>query len=133
MLQMFTLLLLLTFPFLSGAADVQTRANGNSQVVVSVYNDAKMSMRDLAGAESWASNILWQAGLNLVWRNCGHGAGHITRHVDCDSPGRIALRIIPGRPIRPMIRSLALLSLRAMGLGSTAMFSISRQCNCTRS
>lgn len=117
MLQMFTLLLLLTFPFLSGAADVQTRANGNTQVVVSVYNDAKMSMRDLAGAESWASNILWQAGLNLVWRNCGHGAGHITRHVDCDSPGRIALRIIPGpaHPTQDSIFGVAFLASDGTG------------------
>jgi len=114
---MFTLLLLLMFPFLLRAADVHTNGNGNTQVVVSVYNDAKMSMKDLTGAESWASNILWQAGLDLVWRNCGHGVGHITRQVDCDSPGRIALRIIPGaaHPTQDSIFGVAFLASDGTG------------------
>ena len=60
-----TLLMPLTFP-----ASAETPGNGNSQLTVSVYDDAGVPAAVLIQAEQKAARIFDRAGVNVIWANC---------------------------------------------------------------
>src|SRR5258705_6729322 len=63
----FGIFLLCIFVGASACAQVGAPA---SQVIVSVHNDAHMSVGTLVSAETTASRIFREAGLNVAWMNC---------------------------------------------------------------
>ena len=60
-----TLLVPLTFPVWA-----ETPGNGNSQLTVSVYDDAGVPAAVLIQAEQKAARIFDRAGVNVIWANC---------------------------------------------------------------
>jgi hypothetical protein len=98
-----TLLVPLTFP-----AWAETPGNGNSQLTVSVYDDAGVPAAVLIQAEQKAARIFDYAGVNVTWSNCSSS----TNPVDPDAlvrvsglpdsgcsklewPTNLALRVVP--------------------------------------
>ena len=63
----FGIFLLCIFASTSASAQVGTPA---SRVIVSVHNDAHASVGTLTSAETTASRIFREAGLNVEWMNC---------------------------------------------------------------
>lgn len=66
--------ILAAFAFPAGA---QTYAGHNQQVIVSVYNDSRVSPRTLAEAEQKTIRIFEHAGLEVVWKNCSSPGEHV--------------------------------------------------------
>jgi hypothetical protein len=65
-------------------------------VVVSVFNDARVNEAVLSSAQERAAKILREAGVNLVWLDCGHGERDVPDGCLRASDQRhFALRIIP--------------------------------------
>jgi len=90
----FWLVLLLTFPCSTLWAKVP--AADTPQVTVSIYNDAGIPSRSLLGAESEASRIFRQSGLELRWLNCPLPAAVLENPADCataDFPHHLQLRV----------------------------------------
>jgi hypothetical protein len=67
-----TLLMPLTFP-----AWAESPGNGNSQLTVSVYDDAGVPAAVLIQAEQKAARIFDRAGVNVIWANCPTSPNHV--------------------------------------------------------
>ena len=86
-----TFLLCLAFP-----AWPETYPDKRPQVVVSVFNDAQVEATVLAHAEREASEIFYQAGVDVVWANCRAQEVRSTDTGGCerfDWPTHLAVRI----------------------------------------
>jgi len=72
------------------------------EVVLRVYNGFRIPHRDVTGAVREASEILRQAGVSTVWRDCGFGAA--TAEADCfDVLGsrELAIRLVQAPRLLP--------------------------------
>jgi hypothetical protein len=122
-----TLLLGLSFPAWPQNSD----ADGNPQVIVSVYNDADVSSEVLTQAEAEAAKIFARAGLEVIWSNCVSsrdrvspdtpvptrtGLANSASCVRFDWPSHLALRIVH-RPSRPLNEVFGVAFLSADGTG----------------
>lgn len=122
-----TLLLGLSFPAWPQNSD----ADGNPQVIVSVYNDADVSSEVLTQAEAEAAKIFARAGLEVIWSNCVSSRDRVSPDtpvptqtrlansascVQFDWPSHLALRIVH-RPSRPLNEVFGMAFLSANGTG----------------
>ena len=122
-----TLLLALSFP----AWPQNPEADGNPQVIVSVYNDVGLSPEVLTQAEAEAGKIFAHAGLEVIWSNCVSsrdrvspdtpvptrtGLANSASCVHFDWPSHLALRIVH-RPSSPMNEVFGVAFLSAEGTG----------------
>ncbi len=70
--------LLVTFLYtIAFPAGAETFPDERPQVVVSVYNDAGVSVTVLLQAQQEAAKIFDRAGLNVAWQNCSGSTNHV--------------------------------------------------------
>jgi hypothetical protein len=73
-------------------ASPATSLAGNPQVIVFVYNDARVPGDTLIRAEQQANNAFSRAGLEITWLNCIHGTPACT---EIGGSNHLILRITP--------------------------------------
>ena len=116
--------------FILYTALLQSRANASaqggaltSQVTVSVHNDAHVPLDTLVSAETTASRIFREAGLNVEWMNCV-GVGNHGSASPCTKaafPNYLHLRIVArARSLPGATFGIAYLSADGSGCYSTA-------------
>ena len=116
-----TFLLALAFP-----AWPETYPDKRPQLVVSVFNDAQVAAKVLDHAEREASEIFYQAGVDVIWANCRDQEVRSTDTGGCerfDWPTHLAVRILPrSRLLRDEVFGMAFLSVEGTGCYSDVFY-----------